>query len=46
MYATGRGMGFADRDGVAAVVAAANKGGGGTRTLIRELVESPLFRSR
>ena len=46
MYSTGRGLSFADRDEVAAVVAATKKNGGGIRTLVHELVESPLFRTR
>lgn len=45
VYATGRGVSFADRAEVAAVVAATNKRGGGTHTLIHELVESRLFRT-
>jgi hypothetical protein len=46
VYSTGRGVSFADRDEIAAVVAAANKGGGGVRTLLHELVRSKLFRAR
>ena len=46
VYATTRGVSFADRDEVALVVAAANKGGGGIRTLIHELVQSKLFTTR
>ena len=46
VYSTGRGVSFADRDEIAAIVAATNKHGGGTRTLIHELVESTLFRTR
>ena len=46
VYATGRGLSFADRDAIAAVVAATNEGGGGMRTLIHELVQSRLFRAR
>jgi hypothetical protein len=46
VYATGRGLSFADRDEVAAIVAAANKNRGGIRTVIQELVQSPLFRTR
>ena len=41
-YALGRELGFSDRDEIAAIVGAAG-GGGGLRTLIRELVLSPLF---
>jgi hypothetical protein len=46
VYSTGRGLSFADRDAIAAVVAATDQNGGGTRTLIHELVESRLFRTR
>jgi mono/diheme cytochrome c family protein/copper chaperone CopZ len=45
VYSTGRGVSFADRDEIAAVVGATNKNGGGIRTLIHELVQSPLFKS-
>ncbi|MDY3559141.1 DUF1592 domain-containing protein [Gemmata sp. JC673] len=45
-YATGRAVSFADRDELAAVVAATNKGGGGARTLVYELIQSKLFRTR
>ena len=44
-YSTGRGVSFADREEIAALVAAANKGGGGLRTLLHELVQSRLFQS-
>jgi Protein of unknown function (DUF1588)/Protein of unknown function (DUF1585) len=46
VYATGRGAGFSDREAIAAVVAAANKKGGGIRTLLHELVQSQLFQTR
>jgi mono/diheme cytochrome c family protein len=46
VYSTARGAAFGDRDDIAAIVAAANKNGGGTRTLIHELVQSKLFRTR
>ncbi len=46
VYATGRGVSFADRDEIAAVVATTNKNGGGVRTLISELVNSRLFQTR
>jgi hypothetical protein len=46
VYATGRGVSFADRDEIAAVVTATNQRGGGVRTLMHELVESRLFRTR
>jgi hypothetical protein len=46
VYATGRGVSFADRDEIATIVAATNQHGGGIRTLMHELVESRLFRAR
>lgn len=46
VYATGRGLSFADRDEIAAVVTAGNKNGGGVRTLLHEMVQSQLFRTR
>lgn len=46
VYATGRGVSFADRDEIAALVAVTNRQGGGLRTLLRELVASKLFRTR
>jgi hypothetical protein len=46
VYATGRGVSFADRDEIATVVAATNANGGGIRTLVHEMVESRLFRTR
>jgi hypothetical protein len=45
LYAVGRGASFADRDELAAIVARTNKAGGGIRTLIHEIVQSPLFQS-
>jgi mono/diheme cytochrome c family protein len=45
-YSTGRGLSFADRDAVDAVVAETHQKGGGVRTLIHELVQSPLFQTR
>ena len=46
VYSTGRGVSFADRDEIATVIAAANKNGAGIRTLLHELVQSSLFRTR
>jgi hypothetical protein len=46
VYATGRGMGFSDRDAITAIVAATSKNGGGIRTLMVELVQSQLFQTR
>ena len=45
VYATGRGVSFADRDEIVAVIAVTNKNGGGTRTLIHDLIQSQLFRT-
>lgn len=45
VYSTGRGTSFADRDDIAAIIARTNKAGGGMRTLIHEIVQSPIFRS-
>ncbi len=46
VYSTGRGVSFADRTDIAGLVGAANRQGGGVRTLLNELVESKLFRTR
>jgi hypothetical protein len=46
VYATGRGMGFSDRDAITGIVTATNKHGGGVRTLLVELVQSQLFQTR
>ncbi|MFO0797511.1 MAG: DUF1592 domain-containing protein [Gemmataceae bacterium] len=46
VYGSGRGVSFGDRADVAALVAATNRQGGGVRTLLSELVESKLFRTR
>jgi hypothetical protein len=46
VYGTGRGVSFADRDEIAAIVAVTNQNGGGVRSLVYELVESKLFRTR
>lgn len=46
VYATGRGVSFGDRADIAAIVNTANKQGGGARTLLHDLIVSPLFRTR
>ncbi len=46
VYSTGRGVSFADRDAIATVVAATDTNGGGVRTLVHDLVQSRLFRTR
>jgi hypothetical protein len=42
-YSTGRDVTFGDRDAIARIVDGTLARGGGIRTLIHELVESPLF---
>ncbi len=46
VYATGRELAFSDRDAIAAIVASTQKQGGGIRTLIHELTQSQLFKTR
>ncbi|HEX8914454.1 MAG TPA: DUF1592 domain-containing protein [Humisphaera sp.] len=46
VYSAGREVSFADREALDAVVASTQKRGGGVRTLIHELVQSPLFQTR
>jgi hypothetical protein len=46
IYSTGRDIGFSDRDAMAAIVARTQKLGGGIRTLLHELVQSPLFQTK
>jgi hypothetical protein len=46
VYSTGREVAFSDRDAVAAIVSATQKQSGGIRTLIHEIVQSPLFQTR
>ncbi len=46
IYATGRDTSFSDRAALAAIVANTQKQGGGIRTLIHELVQSPLFQMK
>ena len=46
VYATGRPVGFGDRDAIAAIVADAKKRGGGVRTLLQAVVLSELFRTK
>jgi hypothetical protein len=45
-YAAGRPLGFSDRAAVNALIDGTEAKGGGIRTLIHELVQSPLFQSR
>jgi cytochrome c553 len=46
VYGTGRGVSFADRDELAHIVQTTMKQGGGVRTLLDELLDSRLFRTR
>ena len=46
VYGTGRGIAFGDREQIAAIVARTHKKGGGIRTLVHELMQSPLFQAR
>ncbi len=46
IYGTGRDILFGDRDQIAAIVAGTQKDGGGIRTLIHQLVQSPFFQTR
>jgi hypothetical protein len=46
VYGTGRSISFGDRAEIAAVVAGAQKRGGGIRTLLHELLRSRLFQTR
>lgn len=46
VYSTGRATTFSDRDALRAIVAGTQQQGGGIRTLIHELVQSPLFQSQ
>jgi len=46
IYATGRDIAFVDRAELDALVARAEKQGGGIRTLMIEIAQSGLFQSR
>ena len=46
IYSTGRDIAFADRDQIADIVTRTEQHGGGIRTLIHELVQSPFFQTR
>ena len=46
VYGTGRPIGFADREAIAALMTATKAKGGGLRTLLHEVVQSELFRTR
>jgi hypothetical protein len=46
VYSTGRDATFSDRDALLAVVTNTRKHGSGIRTLIHEVIQSPLFQTR
>ncbi|MBC8097683.1 MAG: DUF1585 domain-containing protein, partial [Akkermansiaceae bacterium] len=46
IYSTGREIAFSDREQIKAIVANAQKNGGGVRTLIQEVVQSALFQTK
>lgn len=46
VYSTGRAIAFSDRDAIDMIVSRAQQQGGGLRTLIHELVQSPLFQTK
>ena len=46
IYSTGRNLTFGDRDQIAAIVARTQRQGGGVRSLLHELVQSELFRTK
>ncbi|MGB8170311.1 MAG: DUF1592 domain-containing protein, partial [Chthoniobacteraceae bacterium] len=46
IYSTGAGISYADRPDVAAIAAKVNQQGGGLRTLIQEVVQSPIFQTK
>jgi hypothetical protein len=46
IYATGREVAFGDRPALNEIVARTEKQGGGIRTLLHEIVRSPLFQTR
>jgi hypothetical protein len=46
IYSTGRDVLFGDREALNAIVAGTEKKGGGIRTLIHQIIQSPLFQTR
>ncbi len=46
VYSIGRGLDFSDRDQITEIVTKTEQRGGGVRTLLLELVQSPLFQTR
>ena len=45
-YATGRGVVYSDRAAITDIVERTEKQGGGIRTLLHEVVQSPLFQTK
>ena len=46
IYSTGAGISFADRPALDAIVAKVKQQGGGLRTLVHEVVQSPIFQTK
>lgn len=46
IYSTGAGISFADRPAVAAIAAKTKQQGSGLRTLVAEIVQSPIFQTK
>ena len=46
VYSTGREIGFSDREAIEAIVSRTLTQNGGVRTLVHELVQSPLFQTK
>jgi len=46
IYSTGAGISFADRPAVDSIVAKVKQQGGGLRTLVHEVVQSPIFQTK
>lgn len=46
IYSTGAGISFSDRPAIAAIAGRVQEQGGGLRTLIHEVVQSPLFQNK
>jgi len=46
IYSTGREIAFRDREAIECIVTRTEERGGGIRTLIHELIQSPLFQTR
>jgi hypothetical protein len=46
IYSTGAGVAYCDRPAVDAIAAKVKQQGGGLRTLVHEIVESPIFQTK